>query len=167
MPAIIQRIDQILARAREITEAATPDVEPSLRYRHAPYTAPLSKLAFGSDPRDGTRRFHVVPAILRGSGALDALTLNGLGVHYSDEIVVEVRYCVPLRSDQGYQRLGDLVSSDIARISTSLIQEFGQDPPGEGRVDTIDPRPATLETISQNEPVYILVLPFAIRYWVA
>jgi len=129
------QMDALLTGARAVIAAATPDVEPALTLREAPMNAHLAALQFGS-AWEGTRRFHVTPGILQDEGGPRFGAFNGPLVHLKDNLIVEVRYHIPLR-DGGYGRLADMIGTDAQIITRDLALNVlpwaGSDP------STIDP----------------------------
>lgn len=109
-------IAEIRARAVELIEAATPDVDPAIGYHECSYEAPLEEIGSALSRTETMRGFHVLAEpVQRIEGAGSSCT------HVVQPLVVRVRYDLA-----GWDRpelishAFDVAYSDQARIAASL-----------------------------------------------
>lgn len=140
--------NNLMAGARAIVLATTPDVEPSIAFEEAPYSGPLERQSF-SDPWEATRKFHVTYGVIRGmEGPGFGMFSGGTLHHLKDTFNVEILYWVPLR-DGGWSRLQDLVATDAQQIIWRLA--WKDDAWGSNRHPSkLDPRAVQLLPIAKE-----------------
>lgn len=115
-----QTLSKVMAGARLVIAAATPDTDPHIPFVAAPMHGELESLPF-TRPQDATRKFHVLSGVMAGLGGPDLGNWNANEIHhFPDAIVIRVRYHCPLRRG-GYGRLNDYMADDAQRILHALI----------------------------------------------
>lgn len=101
-----------------LIEATTPDEEPDITFRAAPYHKPLVEQPATRSPAETTRMFHVLP--LADARLHDQWYKSESSVQLRQTLRVEIRYQVPLR-DGGWRRLHRLSSTDVAAIHQKIL----------------------------------------------
>lgn len=111
-------VSAIAARLETIIKSVTPDEEPAITFRLAPYHLPLDEQTPTGSPSETTRMFHVLPQ--PDARPHESWYACADSVQLVQTFRVEIRYQVP-QWDYGWRRLHYLTASDVAAIHQKLL----------------------------------------------